>query len=110
MIWLHLASCVIWMSLAAAGVVRLAEFPFGEIVASVCHLNLCSYGRKAGYVWVAVPLAVWSLWVFLSGMTGGVTLIKSFNLIHSVLAFVAVCGVFIWLRERGEQAEQSPPD
>ena len=57
-------------------------------------------GLRSENQWAAVLFAVYCSYDLLSAMARGLNPGNAFNLFDAVLSFVAICGVFIWFRER----------
>ncbi|WP_136057796.1 hypothetical protein [Candidatus Halocynthiibacter alkanivorans] len=69
--------------------------------ASAIFLYLVLIGLRRELFWVAVPFAAFCVIDFIGALGSGLSFRISVDLVDAVLSFVAVCGIVIWLSERG---------
>jgi uncharacterized membrane protein len=101
---------MIWLQSALGVLVLVLGIWYGDkssiwaaflSVISVFFLYVVLKGLQKELFWIAVPFAAFLTIDFLGAISGGVSFGNSANLADAVLSFVAVCGIVIWLRERG---------
>ncbi|MCV6596656.1 MAG: hypothetical protein OIF40_06190 [Mangrovicoccus sp.] len=101
-IWLKLVECALILALILIGE-GYSGFALTILLlylGIIGTLYLVHIGLRRGLPWVAVFLALICLLDFFITTVGGVGFRSVISMIDAVLSFVAICGVFIWLRER----------